>query len=88
MISFAKQKQRHTRREQTYGYQEGKGWGEKNREFGTDTYSFLMFAVVELLSHVQPTLLQLHGLQPAWLLCPWDFPGKNTGMGCHFLLLT
>ena len=19
-------------------------------------------------------------------LCPWDFPGKNTGMGCHFLL--
>ena len=20
------------------------------------------------------------------LLCPWDFPGKNTGMGCHFLL--
>ena len=20
------------------------------------------------------------------LLCPWDFPGKNTRMGCHFLL--
>ena len=20
------------------------------------------------------------------LLCPWDFPGKNTGGGCHFLL--
>ena len=20
------------------------------------------------------------------LLCPWDFPGKSTGMGCHFLL--
>ena len=19
-------------------------------------------------------------------LCPWDFPGKNTGEGCHFLL--
>ena len=19
-------------------------------------------------------------------LCPWDFPGKNTGMGCHFFL--
>ena len=27
-----------------------------------------------------------HGLQPARLLCPWDFPGKNTGVGCHFLL--
>ena len=21
-----------------------------------------------------------------WILCPWDFPGKNTGEGCHFLL--
>ena len=20
------------------------------------------------------------------ILCPWDSPGKNTGMGCHFLL--
>ena len=30
--------------------------------------------------------LWLHGLQPAKLLCPWDFPGKNTGVGCHFLL--
>ena len=20
------------------------------------------------------------------LLCPWDFPGKNTGVCCHFLL--
>ena len=26
------------------------------------------------------------GLQPAGLLCPWDSPGKNTGVGCHFLL--
>ena len=29
--------------------------------------------------------LQPHGLQPARLICPWDFPGKNSGMGCHFL---
>ena len=21
-----------------------------------------------------------------WLLCPWDFPGQNTGVGYHFLL--
>ena len=27
-----------------------------------------------------------HGLQPARLLDPWDSPGKNTGVGCHFLL--
>ena len=26
-----------------------------------------------------------HGLQPTRLLRPWDFPGKNTGVGCHFL---
>ena len=26
------------------------------------------------------------GLQPARLLCPWNCPGKNTGVGCHFLL--
>ena len=27
-----------------------------------------------------------HGLQPSRLLCPWDFPGKSTGVGCHRLL--
>ena len=30
--------------------------------------------------------LRPHGLQPARFLCPWDFPGKNTGVGCHFVL--
>ena len=30
--------------------------------------------------------LQPHGLKPTRLLCPWDFPGKNTRVGCHFLL--
>ena len=23
--------------------------------------------------------------QTTRLLCPWNFPGKNTGVGCHFL---
>ena len=27
-----------------------------------------------------------HVLQPARLLCPWDSPGKGTGVGCHALL--
>ena len=27
-----------------------------------------------------------HRPQPTRLLCPWDPPGKNTGVGCHFLL--
>ena len=26
-----------------------------------------------------------HGLQPTRLLCPWDLPGKRTGVGCHLL---
>ena len=29
-----------------------------------------------------------HGLQPTRLLCPRDFPGKRTGVGCHCLLQT
>ena len=40
--------------------------------------------VVWLLSCVQ--LLVTHGLQPSGFLCPWDFPGKNTGVDCHSLL--
>ena len=27
-----------------------------------------------------------HGLEPARFFCPWNFPGKKTGVGCHFLL--
>ena len=30
--------------------------------------------------------LWLHGLYPARLLCPWNSPGKNPGVGCHSLL--
>ena len=30
--------------------------------------------------------VQPHGLQPTRLPRPWDSPGKNTGVGCHFLL--
>ena len=26
--------------------------------------------------------LRPHGLQPTRLFCPWNFPGKNTGVGC------
>ena len=38
-----------------------------------------------------PTLLWPHELsracqEPAELFCPWNFPSKNTAVGCHFLL--
>ena len=40
-----------------------------------------------LLSHFNRVrLLQPHRQQPTRLRCPWDSPGKNTGVGCHFLL--
>ena len=36
---------------------------------------------LQLCPTVQP-----HRQQPTRLPCPWDSPGKNTGVGCHFLL--
>ena len=38
------------------------------------------------LSHIRLLDVMDCGLQPAGLLCRWDFPGKDTGKGCHFLL--
>ena len=43
-------------------------------------------SVVSESRSVMPDCLRSHGLQPTRLLCPWDFPGKDTGVGCHFLL--
>ena len=42
------------------------------------------FATAKLLQ-LCPTL-RPHRQQPTRLPHPWDSPGKNTGMGCHFLL--
>ena len=39
------------------------------------------------VASVMTNSLQPCGLQPARLLCPWDSPDKNTGVGCHSLLL-
>ena len=32
-----------------------------------------------------PTLCNPMDLEPTRLLCPWDSPGKNAGVGCHAL---
>ena len=45
------------------------------------TLVFLLFSRSVVSDSLQP-----HGLWLTRLLCPWDFPGKNTGAGCHFLL--
>ena len=44
------------------------------------------FACVRAKSLQLCLTLQPHGLYPARLLCPWDFAGKDTGVGCHVLL--
>ena len=38
------------------------------------------------IASVVSNSLRPHGPQPTRLLCPWDFPGKNTGVGCQTLL--
>ena len=41
----------------------------------------------QVLSHpVVPDSLRPQWLQPTRLLCPWDSPGKSTGVGSHSLL--
>ena len=35
---------------------------------------------------VESNSVRPHRQQPTRLPCPWDSPGKNTGVGCHFLL--
>ena len=38
-----------------------------------------------LVAQSCPTLFDPVDVQPARLLWPWEFSGKNTGVGCHFL---
>ena len=39
-----------------------------------------------MLCSVMSDSLRPPGLQSTRLLCPWDFPGKKTRVGYHFLL--
>ena len=55
---------------------------EKERQGVCDHNSYHQYCVCSVVSNS----LQPHGLKPSSLLCPWNFPGKNTRVGCHFLL--
>ena len=47
----------------------------------------LLLLLLLLLSHVSRVqLCATPRWQPTRLPRPWDSPGKNTGVGCHFLL--
>ena len=53
----------------------------------TYTYVICIIYKTPLIScSVMSDLLQPHRLQPAMVLCPWNSPGKNTGVNSHSLL--
>ena len=75
------------------------GWGDKiphgswpkNQNIKKRSNIVTSSTCVCSVAQLCPTLcgsnfLQLSGLFPTRLLCPCNFPGKNTGEGCHFLL--
>ena len=48
---------------------------------------FIMLLLLLLLSHFSRVrTVRPHRQQPTGLPRPWGSPGKNTGVGCHFLL--
>ena len=47
---------------------------------------YICYGVYVSVCSVMSDSLRPYGLEPARLLCPWDFPGRNTGVCCHFLL--
>ena len=58
-------------------------WWDQCKAPGPLTCSICIYAW-EVTSVVSDSLSP-YGLQPARLLCYWDSPGKNTGVGCHAL---
>ena len=55
-------------------------------EWGAIAFSHPLHAAACQVASVLSDSVRPHGLQPTRLLRPWDSPGKNTGVGCHFLL--
>ena len=58
-------------------------WTEWFRKEG---YASLLWVCVCSVAQSCPTLCNPMDYSPSRLLCPWDFPGKNIGVSCHFLL--
>ena len=84
MNLFANQEWRQTQRT---NIQTPRGEGEEWEELRDCIDVYVLFMLLLLVSHqVVFDSLWPYGMKPARLLCPWDFPGKNTGVGCRFLL--
>ena len=51
-----------------------------------ETSALLLLLLLLQVASVMSDSVRPHRQQPTRLPCPWDSPGKNTGVGCHFLL--
>ena len=56
-----------------------------NRMSSRNFFQALQFSSVQFSRSVVSDSMRPHRRQPTRLLHPWDSPGKNTGVGCHFL---
>ena len=54
--------------------------------FGFVQQSIMLLLLLLQVASVMSDSVRPHRRQPARLCHPWDSPGKNTGVGCHFLL--
>ena len=57
----------------------------KCREFLKELNLIENYGLLTLLALNKCDSLWPHGLQLARFLCPWNFPGRNSGVGCHSL---
>ena len=72
-------------RERGLEAKQARNWAERKEQMRQGVWrGKLLFCCIVIKSW--STVLWSHGLKPARLLCPYDFPGKNTVVGCHFLL--
>ena len=60
-------------------------WWMITNSFHGGRGSLLSLPVCQAASVVSDSL-RPRGLRPTRLLCPWNSPGKNAGVGCHSLL--
>ena len=52
----------------------------------TFVYACVLLLLLLLSRSVVSDSMRPHRRQPTRIPRPWDSPGKNTGVGCHFLL--
>ena len=55
-------------------------------KWGLNPIWLVSLLFLHLVAKLCPHLLWSYGVKPTRLLCPWNFPGMNTGVSCHSLL--